>query len=308
MKQRFGGYYIFLTVMVAAYAAYTFGIPPDQAALTRYGLTGTQARFLSLTILVPLVAIWYIAFYGFVKVKQYVSLIGDNKDGRALKILSDGLMYLAVSLPLTSLASNARLYISRHNPSLVEEMTIAYNYFTLTIVLLGIWLVAHGARKLAGTLEKKSFPLSQNVLVAVFTAFCIFYTYITLTDPARRVAADTGGTAAYYLPDFLVFSTIVIPYICLWYLGLRAAYHIALYRRNVPGILYQKALRFLSSGIVFVVLSLMVLRLTASLTSFLNDLTLKYLLGFLYFLLIFIAIGYVLVAMGAKKLKKIEEV
>lgn len=307
--KKFNRYYVILILFIIAYAVAVLKLPVDNSATNaRYGLTNRSAQILSMTILVPLVVIWWSAFMGFVKVKQYAAAVGQSKDGRALKVLGDGLMLLAFSLPINSILNTLRTYITNQNPSLTPSATIAYNYVSLAFTLAGIWLVAFGARKLAGTLEKKPYTLNQAILASAFTAFCIFYTYITLTDPVREVGGGITGRAAYYLPDFLVLGTIVIPYIFLWFLGFRAAYHIQLYRLNVPGILYRKALGYLAAGIAFVVVSLMVLRLTTSMTSFLGELSLKYLLAFVYFLLILIGVGYVLIARGARRLKKIEEV
>lgn len=307
MKQ-FRFYYVILLLLVIAYATFIFSIPPDSAALTRYSLTAAQARLLNLTIIIPYVIIWFLGFYGFIKVKEYTSLITASRDGKAFKVLSDGLMLLATSLPLNALAANVRTYIDTQNESLTPTVTIVYNYFILVIALAGVWFVSHGARQLAGMVGKKVFGLGHALIAVAFVLFCGFYTYVALTDPLRNTPGGLSGRAAYYLPDFLVFSTIIIPYILLWYIGLRSAYHLRHYATNVPGTLYRKALSRLSLGIAFVVLSSMVLRLTTSLTSFLGDLSLRYLLIFVYCLLLIIGIGYALVASGAKRLKKIEEV
>ncbi|HSX43684.1 MAG TPA: hypothetical protein VLE69_00065, partial [Candidatus Saccharimonadales bacterium] len=64
----------------------------------------------------------------------------------------------------------------------------------------------------------------------------------------------------------------------------------------------------LALGLGVVVGFLMVLRYLVALTTTLDNLALKYLLLVVYLLLIFIAIGYGLIASGAKRLKKIEEV
>lgn len=307
--KKFSTYYVILILLIAAYATLILKVPlGSNGAIDHYGITDDQARLLSLTIIIPYALIWCTAFFGFVKVKQYATLVGKSKDGKALKTISDGLMLLAFSLPLNAIASTIRNYINSRHAALTPTATIMYNYFTLALTLAGIWLIANGAKRLAGTLEKKRYDLSQTVVASVFTAFCIFYTYLTLTDPARQTPGQLTGIAAYYMPDFLVFSTIVVPYICVWYLGLGAAYNIRLYRKNAKGILYRKALGYLAGGIAFVVLSLMVLRLTTSITSFLNDLSLQFLLAFIYMLLVVIGIGYALIAAGAKRLKKIEEV
>jgi len=294
--------------LIAAYCVLSLTIKPDAATLAHYGLSETQARVINIAVIVPYVIIWYVAFFGFIRIKQYVYLIHDNRDGKALKVISDGLMFLAISLPASAILANLKTTISNHDGALIQSTTILYNYVTLAIVLVGAWFVAYGARRLVRTLNQKSYSKTQLLIMGVFVIFCVLYTYVTLTDPARRTPGELTGTAAYYLPDFLVFSTIVIPYIFLWFLGLQAAYYLHVYRRNVAGVLYRNALGFVSSGIAFVVVSFMILRLLVSMSSFLSGLTLKYLLAFIYVLLIIIGTGYVLIAIGAKKLKKIEEV
>jgi hypothetical protein len=309
MIKKFNRYYLLLLLMTLVYVGLVIKLPTgNAAAAARYGMTLNQARALTLTIVLPYALIWLIAFYGFIKVKQYAAMVGKSKDGKALRMLSDGLMLLAISLPLGSILTTLRAYINNQHKSLIPTTTIAYNYISLLLALAGVWLVAQGARKLAGTLDKKPYNLNQTVFAGIFTAFCIGYTYVTLTDPARRVPGELTGTAAYYLPDYLMFATIVVPYIVLWYLGFRAAYHVQLYRKNAPGLLYRKALGYLAAGIAGVVLSMMVLRFTASMSSFLSGLSLRFLLIFIYFLLILIGVGFGLIARGAKRLKKIEEV
>lgn len=305
-KLRF--YYLLLFILIVVYCVLSFTIPTDSAVLTKYGITVNQARILNVAVIVPYVVIWYIAFFGFIRIKQYVYLIHQNRDGKAWRVISNGLMLLAISLPFSAILANIRQLIIIKYPSLTPMTTIVYNYLTLALVLVGAWFAAYGSRRLMRTLGKIQFTKGQLVLILFFVLFCLGYTYITLTDPARRIPGEMSGTAAYYLPDFLVFSTIVVPYILLWFLGLQGAYYLNRYRKLVSGVLYKKALGYVAFGIVFVILSFMVLRLTVSMSSFLNDLTLKYILAFIYVLLFIIGIGYVFIAIGAKKLKKIEEV
>lgn len=308
LVKKFRAYYILLAVLILIYLAELLLIPPNEAALTRFGVSVTTAKVLSATFAVPLFTIWYAAFYGFIKVKQYALLATDTKDGRAFDIVGNGLMVLALSLPITSLLSSARTYVGNHNPDMVPTLTILFNYLVLGMSLLALWLVSLGAKRLIATLKKKPYSIYQAGLAALFTAFCFVYAYAAMQDVAGTVLGRPAGSAAFYLPDFLIFSTIVIPYILLWYLGFRAAYHIKLYSAHVPGVLYRKSLNLLASGVAAVVVALMVLRVLASLSSFLNSLSLKYLLALVYALLIMIGIGYGLIALGAKKLKKIEEV
>ncbi len=306
--KRYRAYYLLLILFIVIYIAELFLIPPDSAALTRYSLSGGAARAISLSFALPLCIIWYAAFYGFTKFKQYANLAGKTKDGHALRILGNGLLALAFSLPISAILGNPRTYLGRLHPDLVPTITIAYNYINLAMSLLALWLIALGSKKLVHSLKDKQRSIYQIIIGFIFILFCVVYTYTALTDPRRQNAAGPIGNAAYYLPDFLVFSTIIVPYIVLWSLGLRAAYNIQLYSKRTAGVLYKDALGRVSLGIVFVVISLMMLRVFASMSSFLNGLSLRYLLVVIYVLLIVIGVGYVLVASGAKKLKKIEEV
>lgn len=306
--KKISPYYLILVVLIIVYAVLTFATPPNANILTRYSLSESQARLLSLTVIIPLIAIWFTAFYGFIKVKEYSSLADGSKDGHGMKLIAQGLMLFAISLPLNSILSAGRNYLVHNNPNSLNATTIVYNYLSLLIVLVGAWLISHGSRRLAGTLTSRQASLNQSLLAASFTAFCIVYTYVTLNQSSRHVGSETVATMIYHLPDYMIFSTIVVPYILLWFLGFRSAYHILLYRDNVKGVLYKKALGNLAFGIVFVMISLMALRLTVSLSASLDSLTLRYLLAFIYLLLLLIGIGYLYIALGAKKLKKIEEV
>lgn len=134
------------------------------------------------------------------------------------------------------------------------------------------------------------------------------YCYVTLTNPARQFPPSSGIKAAYYLPDWLLVTTIIIPYLFVWFYGMRAAAHLAFYRKNVSGVVYKQALGYLAVGLGTVIVSSMALRFLVSLTTLLNSLSLKILLILLYALIFVIASGYIFIAVGAKKLKRIEEV
>lgn len=309
MKQvkKFRGYYIWLLVLVGIYITVIALVPSDSAGATRYNLSPSTAKLLSLSLAIPVMIIWYAAFYGFIKVKQYAYLAGATKDGRALRIIGNGLMVLAFSIPITSITGNIRNYLVNQNPDLRTTAVIVQNYLALALALVSLWLIAHGAKQLVKTLKKKPYSAYEAVIAVIFTSFCFVYTYITLSGNFDA-NGSVAGVEAYHLPDFLVFSTIVVPYIVLWFLGLRAAYHMQIYRAHVPGILYRQALGYLAAGVASVSITLMTLRVLVSLSSFLNSLSLRYLLVLLYALILMIGISFGLIAFGAKKLKKIEEV
>jgi hypothetical protein len=300
-------YYALLGVLIAGYVA-LFALTPLSAGYERFNISAAAARAISLIVIIPYIAIWFTAFYGFIKVKQYANLIKNTKDGKGLSAIGDGLMVIAVYLPLSSMASLVRSYAVAQDSSLLNVTTIIYNYFALGLVLCGFFFISKGAKQLVSTIKKFTYTLNHKVGALIFVMFSGVFAYATLTNPSRQFPSSSSAFAAYALPDWLITLTIVLPYIVVWFLGYLAAYQIDLYRRNVKGILYQQALALLSKGVAAIVGAIMLLRILTSLTGFFNKLGLQILLLIIYLLLIIISIGFILVALGAKKLKKIEEV
>ncbi len=308
MFKKFNAYYFLLILFIAAYVTILFSMPTDADTLTRYSISVATFRIITLVFIVPYIAIWFVAFLGFVRVKEYAKTIQASKDGAALKTIGDGLMILASSLPILAIASSARNYLITRDSSLRADLTILYNYLALVTVLLGFYLLSKGAKQLVGTLERPSYNLKQKLLTVVLILLCAGFVYATVTNPARQFPAESAPAAAYYLQDSVLIPTVVIPYVLVWYFGSRAAFDIYLYRRKAKGIIYKKALVYLSTGIGFVLMSTMFMRILSSMAGLLDNLTLKLLLVVLYLLLFVISIGYVLITMGASRLKKIEEV
>lgn len=292
------------------YAALTVFLPPDANTLTKYNLSTPGAKILSLSVVIPYIIIWFTALYGSLKFKHYADTIVDNQDGKACTTIANGLLVLALSMPVSALVSNSNLYFSRKHPGYLPAATIINNYVNLILVLAAFYIIYRGAKQLAKVLKNyvaHASDLASEALPLIFILGTVAYSYLTLTNPARQHPAGSAKQAAYYLPDWLLLVTIVIPYILVLFFGLSAVWYMRLYSARVPGILYKRALRYVLGGIFVAVLSVMTLRILVSMTAWFESQTLKLILAILYLLLIFIGIGYWLIAKGAKKLTKIEE-
>lgn len=308
MKRRIANRVVFFIALIAAYLLLLFIIPPDASVLTKYDLQPPQYVLIRLAILAPMIAIWLIALYGFVTVYRYAGSIRKHKDGKAFVTIAGGLGVLAFGLPLQSLMSSLLNYASRTNPASTPMNTIINNYITLGIVFLGFYIINKGAKKLL-TSTKTNEPNSKHYRAWQFglAVFSAIFVYLTLTNPARYIPTEGAAKAVYYLPDWLIVLTIIIPYIAVWYLGMQSAYFIRHYRNKVPGMLYKQALGFLANGLSAVILASMLLRFLTNMTAFFRSAELKMLLVVIYLLLIAISIGYILIAKGANKLRKMEE-
>lgn len=305
---KFNKHYALWGILSVSYAFLTLIIPPRASVLAKYNISPTQARLLSITIIVPYVVIWFAAFYGYVHCKQYARFIQKSRDGKAMAVLADGLMYLAIGLPVTAIITTVMKYIAERNPQLMPTTTIITNYVAVILVFIAFGTISKGTRLFMQTVKRPKRSRLHILMITSFGIFCIFYIFVTLVNPARQFPTVDSQRAAYYLPDFLLITTIVIPYIIVWYLGFFATYRIHAYKYHVKGVIYKEALVRLAWGIGWVVLSSMMLRLLVSLTTLLNTLALNILLVVIYVLLLCILAGYLFIASGAKKLKKIEEV
>jgi hypothetical protein len=167
-----------------------------------------------------------------------------------------------------------------------------------------VWL-ANGAKQLVGLVRTKVTAPTLTVTM-VYIAFAVLYTTLVLHDANRMVPVD-NATASYYLPDWLLVTTVIIPRLLFWYLGVQAVQNIIIYRQKVKGVLYKDALRHLAIGLGGVVLGIVILRTIQSLAVGLSKVNLGTLLLIVYVLLIVMAVGYVYVARGARKLQRIEE-
>lgn len=303
----FKKYYSLLVVFISIYLLLTFLIPPDPAGLAKYNITELQSRLLSMSFVLPIVGIWFAAFYGFVNFKKYALSIKSSSDGKALERLVNGIGVMAVTMPLQSLISSSLNFIGRNNREFIPMFTIATNYISVAIVVTGFTLIMLGSKDLSKTVKTKTGLVSRFIEVGFLLVFGGLYAYLSLINPVRTIPNPHTGRATYFLPDLLIFATIIVPYLYVWFSGFEAVINISAYQKNVAGIVYKKALKFLTLGIGSVIFSSVFLQFFVALSAGLADWGLAQLLSLIYVLLVVIAIGYVFIALGAKKLNRIEE-
>lgn len=307
LMKKFNHYYIIFSSLVIFYISFLLIRPYSSAAFARYSLDPSQARLLNILVAVPYVIIWFCAFYGVVKIKQYAFVIKDAKEGRAFNLIANGLYLLALYFPITSIINLLKTFVFIRRPLLIPSGTIITNYVGLAIVFGAFSLILLGSKHLVSTLNKVSVKHSRLGML-IFGAFCLVFAYLTLTNPSRQFPTANSKIAAYYLPDWLLALTIVIPFILVWLMGYLSAHYISVFRSSTTGIIYQKAMGYIAGGVGAILGSIMLIRTLSSMTGFFSSLELRMLLVVIYMLLIIISMGFLLVAKGANRLKKIEQV
>ncbi|MET0779294.1 MAG: hypothetical protein ABWY71_00510 [Candidatus Saccharimonadales bacterium] len=296
-------FYTFASLLIL-YAAVVLLSPTDPAVLHKYDITAGAARLLNLTVVIPIIAIWITAFYGHATLKRYAASVSRSAEGASFNMLANGLLVLVMSLPLVASASAILNYIAQRNPGFLSEATIIRNYLNVVSAVLAFYLIGKGAEALAKLVKRKTLSLDNQKWTIGFIIVSGLFSWLVMSHHP----AASGHESIYYLPDWLVILTVVIPYLYVWYRGTMAAYCIYFYQKNVKGQLYKRALSFCSAGIAMVIVTSVFIQLLTVFTARLNRLNLTPVLLIIYVLICTYAIGYALIAKGAKKLKTFEEV
>jgi hypothetical protein len=295
-SKLFCNYLFFLIV----YSAFTLLPAPSRVTLTKYHLNVMGLRSIDITIILFLAGIWFAGFYGYSKLRAYNQLIQTSKDGKAITWITRGVLMLVLWLPVPSVTSSILNYISLRHLSLLPAVTIINNYISLIFPLVAFVCISKGARLLSEIARIRLTFKAINLLVIVIV-------YIGLID-YHLIASTPDREAVYHMSIWLILTTLAAPYIFMWFTGLPATYELYRYSRKVRGIVYRKSWGLLAFGIGWLIVVSIGLQYLSTVTGRLGNLSIYWLLIIIYSLLLVLCIGFILIATGTRKLRKIEEV
>lgn len=303
-------YLLSLIGLSLIFAAATYLTPASSELLHKYHLTAAQLRILDTFIILPLVAIWGIAFYGASVFESYALSIRRHKDGAALRTISHGVSILAVGTAATNVLSALFGYYSSQHLNFVRPQVIIGNYLTILITATAFYFMYVGAVRLAGLTGKKFHPSGHAAYNGFCIAVAVLYTYLFLNrlPSARNIPLTATSHAAYFMPAGIVILTLLIPYLISWYIGSLAVSLLWFYQKNIGGKLYTHDLGFLSLGIGIVIAGSILTQILTVLTGQLQNLSTAAVIAVIYCFLIIIAAGYIPIAVGVKKLAALEKI
>jgi hypothetical protein len=292
--------------LVVIYLVVTWITPSNHnPAVAHYHLSTTALHFISLTVVLPLIAIWFAALYGYAKLRKYAEMIKKNSDGKKVARLARALGFLAYSLPANSIISGILNYIGQTHTQLLPAMTIISHYASLVLPLIAFWLINQAAWALMNSIRRLPRAWVFQLFILAIVAIGVVYCYLVFKG---AVLPGIMQRRVYYMPNWLVMSTLVVPYVFMWALGSLAALEIYIYEKQLAGIVYRHDWNFIASGIATIIVGDIAAQYLGTLSAQLSHARISTLLLIIYLLLIVLAVGYVLVAIGAKKLQRIEEV
>jgi len=292
--------YYWYGIFALAYLLLTFLPSPNAHTLAKYHLSVIGLRLLDVTLVLPVLVMWFAIFYGYRQMSRYSQAIRDTRDGKPLMNLTRGLMVLALGVPLTSLLSNALKLLARSHHSLDALSTILSQYLGVLYPLLAFIFIGTGSRGLSLISKKRpSYAQANLVALLVIILGVVFCALIAHSHRDVRIA--------YHMSYSLVMLTLAIPYMYVWFLGLLAVVELHIYSKQVAGIVYRRSWRMLALGLGAVIVFDILLQYLGTMSTWLGDLSLSGLLLVLYVLLLGLAASFIVVALGTKKLMKIEE-
>ena len=291
-------WFIILAVITGVLA---LGLPPDPQTLQQLHITSVAYRIAVLVLLIPYGVIWYAAFYAYAKLKEYTHAIKGSEDGKAFHKIMVGMGVLAFSLIIPTAISLIISNIATHHHGFKPASVVIDNYLPLSGLAAFIF-IGNGTRLLANASKNRPGLTSSRLFALLFITISVAFAYFVFRFHAHH-------PHVYYLNSFFLMFTFIIPFLFGWFAGLVSAYEFGMYAKNVNGLLYKRALNSFAYGITVTIAGSVAIEfLDNTFVLAKASHSLSSLIVFEYLLLIFIAVGLILMALGTNKLKRIEEV
>jgi hypothetical protein len=297
-------YYVSLAIWSAIYIT---GILAAPLAPNRFNLTPAKTHFYQITFALPIIFIWLAAVYGAERFKSYTQSIKKDDDGKALDRMANGLTVLVAAVMSNGLSGIVRPWALKND--WLSVFTIAYNYLQVLLPLIAFYLMYTGSRQLHSLTKKKKKSLKSWLPVIFVTAIIgVFYLAIMLKYEYRSNTPDPTKYSSFYLPNWLIISTLILPYLISWALGIKSALNILLFRRDVKGVIYKEALNRFSLGVFLIIAFAVILQFLVALSTYLAKAKLGDILLIVYGIILLYSVGFIFLASGSRKLSKIEVV
>lgn len=286
----------------ALYCLLVAVLPTNLPTIQQYHLSEGEYRIFALLTGLPTIIVWFVAFYGCAAFTDYALRVNNTQEGTAYLRIAQGLTLLSWGLPISNCLNTLLGGLSRVNPGLQAGALIISHYLYLLIALIAFTYMSDGSRSLRDIVNK--LPSKNVVRLMMLAGIFASVAYCALT--ARQVRIEHLNS--YHLPLWLILLTIVIPYLYAWQMGFFAVFEISQYRRTVRGMLYKNGLGLLATGVTFATVASVGLQFLMSSSRYLRRIELNWRLLATYIIMVLFAVGFIMITVGASKLKKIEEV
>lgn len=299
MVRRFSPLSWFVVMLLVA-ATLALALPPSPSSLHTLHISAAIYRIAVLTLILPYGVIWFSAFYAYDKLDRYSTKIRSAREGFAFRRIAQGIGILAWGSALTTIITLIFNSVAGQFHTFDAAHTIINNYLLMLLPIISFLVINTGTYRLVDLTKAKPGRIGSQVMIFAYTFVAVFFVYFVIHNHAH--------SNPYRLPLLPLIVTLIIPYIYAWFVGLLSAYELWLYARKSTGVLYRQAITRLSAGLAIVIAAAIAVQYIANTYASKTNISLSTTLFILYALLAAQASGYALIALGAKRLKMIEEV
>lgn len=276
-------------------------LSPDPRALATFHISRETYRVIIAFLLLPEAIIWYATFFALAKLQEYTRYLKHSKEGKAFSKITTGMGILAFGLIISSIVSLILGEITAQHSGFRSAAAIIDHYIAMLVPVFAFTYINSGTHLLMLSVKKIGGLWRIRVFIIIFFIIGVFFTRTALRT---RIL----GTNPYYLGAYPLMLTIIIPYLYAWFEGLSSAYNLQIYSFNVKGVLYRKALQQLAAGLAVTIAGFIGVQFITSTVGAKTNESLGFVLIIIYMLLAVLLGGLGYIALGTKKLKRIEEV
>jgi hypothetical protein len=293
-------------LLAVSYVLLILLLPASAATMREYNLAAFEYRVILLALALPSLLIWLAAFIGYAKLRLYARSIRKTPEGIYFDQLAEGCTWLAWSLPVSTIIPTILNTIANAHPGFHATSIILSNYVSLILPLIGFSVIASASRGLLSNVRAKLSLADARLIIIGFLILGVLYCFLTFSHFNLNSLGSTDNP--YFLPAWLMVITVIVPYLYAWFMGILAAYELTLFSKHVRGVLYRQALGFVVGGLLAVILSSVALQYINSVEPRVGHLVFSYKLVLVLIFRIIGGGGFILLALGANRLQKIEEV
>jgi hypothetical protein len=291
---------VWYSILLVTAALLALVLPPNPETLADLQISASGYRLALAVLIIPYAALWYAGFYVYAKVQEYSHYVHKSKEGEAFRRISRGLGILAFGLVVPLMLDLAIGFAAQKQPVFSTLSKLGHHYYTLLFMLVAITYISDGSDRLVERIKVRARMGSIRWFAVVFVLLSTIYSYLVLHNYRVNQNPYDVGLA-------LILLTIIAPHLYVWFLGISSALELNLYAVHVQGLIYQRALALFAKGIVVVITGAIASQFIES-TVAVHQSNIWYVLLYEFLPLLLLIIGFGLMAAGAKKLKRIEEV
>lgn len=276
-------------------------LSPDPQTLATFHISKKTYHIVIIFVLLPEAVIWYATFYALAKLQEYTRYLKKSKECTAFYKITTGMGVLAFGLIISSIISLILNEITAQHSGFREAAAIINHYIAMLVPVVAFTYINSGAHLLMRFVKNGDNLWRIRVFIIIFIVIGVLFARTALRTRAV-------GTNPYYLGAYPLMLTVIVPYMYAWFEGLSAAYNLQVYSTNVKGVLYAKALQLLAAGLAITIAGFIAVQFITSTVGAKNSEPLGFVLIIIYALLAILLGGLGTIALGTKKLKRIEEV